>query len=214
MNSSIALATREFSLKTLIVYIYPAYSYANKTRQTNLMYRKTLDFLFQALAVKQYLIFSGMFFVLTAFVMFILDAQIRPSGCADMISLELVFTKSGLNQILLDCGAKGVRSHLIMLWVDYIFIVSYVGFLANLLGSLLKNIEYERALTLFSIPIIAGVLDVIENTIFLFQLQNLDSLNGGLIFLASSAALVKFVLIGITIILIFYYLFKKKPETA
>ncbi len=175
------------------------------------MYRKILDFLFQALAVRQYLIFSGTFFVLTALVMLILDAQIRPPGCPDLISLELVFTKSALDQIITSCGEEGVRSHLIMLWVDYIFIVSYIGFLANLLGSLLRSIDYERALTLFSIPVIAGVLDAIENTLFLIQLQNIDNLNGLLIFVASSAAAVKFVLIAITIILIVYYLFRKNP---
>ncbi len=177
------------------------------------MYRKILDFLFQALAVKQYLIFSGTFFVLTALVMFILDAQIRPPGCADLISLELVFTKSALDQIISACGEEGVRSHLIMLWVDYIFIFSYIGFLANLLGSLLRNIDYERALTLFSIPIIAGVLDIIENTLFLIQLQSLDSLSGTMIFIASSAAAIKFLLLAITVVLILYYLFRKKPAT-
>jgi len=176
------------------------------------MYKKTIDFLFQALAVKQYLIFSGTFFILTAFVMLILDAQIRPAGCPDMISLELAFIKSAFNQILNECGTDGVRSHLIMIWVDYLFIIAYTGFLANLLGSLLKGIDYGRALTFFSLPIIAGVLDVIENTLLLIQLQNTGSLNGALIFLASSAAAIKFVLIGITIILILYYLFRMKSR--
>ncbi len=176
------------------------------------MYKKTIDFLFQALAVKQYLIFSGTFFILTVFVMLILDAQIRPAGCPDMISLELAFIKSAFNQILNECGTDGVRSHLIMIWVDYLFIIAYTGFLANLLGSLLKGIDYGRALTFFSLPIIAGVLDVIENTLLLIQLQNTGSLNGALIFLASSAAAIKFVLIGITIILILYYLFTMKSR--
>ncbi len=176
------------------------------------MYKKIIDFLFQLLAVKQYLIFTGMFFVLNALVMVILDAQLRPPSCPDMISLELVFTKSGLNQIINQCGEDGIRSHLIMLWVDYLFIFSYMGFLGNLLGSLLRGIDYDRALTLFSIPIIAGVLDIIENTLFLFQLQNTGSLSSVLIFLASSATLVKFILIAITIVLILYYLFNQKKK--
>ena len=176
------------------------------------MYKKTIDFLFQALAVKQYLIFTGTFFVLTALVMLILDAQIRPQSCPEMISLELVFTKSALNQILSSCGEEGIRTHLIMIWVDYLFIFSYIGFLGNLLGSLLRGIDYDKALNLFSIPIIAGALDIIENTLFLVQLQNTESLSGLLIFLASSAALVKFILIAITIVLILYYLFNKKPR--
>jgi len=178
------------------------------------MYKKTINFLFQALAVKQYLIFSGTFFILTAFVMLILDAQLRPQGCPDMISLELAFTKSAFNQILDKCGADGVRSHLIMIWVDYLFIIAYVGFLANLLGSLLKGrgIDYERALTFFSFIIIAGVLDLIENTLLLIQLPNTENLNGVLIFLVSSAASIKFILIGITIILILYYLVTMKSR--
>jgi len=178
------------------------------------MYKKTINFLFQALAVKQYLIFSGTFFILTAFVMLILDAQLQPLGCPDMISLELAFTKSGLNEILNKCGADGIRSHLIMIWVDYLFIFAYMGFLANLLGSLLKGkgIDYGRALTFFSFPIIAGVLDIIENTLLLIQLQNTGSISGVLIFLASSAAAIKFILIGITILLILYYLFTMKSR--
>lgn len=177
------------------------------------MYKKIIDFLFQALAVKQYLIFTGMLFVLTALVMYILDAQLRPPSCPDLISLELIFSKTGLNQIIGQCGEDGIRSHLIMLWVDYLFIFAYVGFLANLLGSLIRDIDYDKALNLFSIPIIAGVLDFTENTIFLFQLQNTESLSGLLIFIASSAALIKFILIGITIILILYFLYEKRSKS-
>jgi hypothetical protein len=178
------------------------------------MYKKIIDFLFQLLAVKQYLIFTGMFFVLNTLVMFILDAQLRPPDCPDMISLELVFTKSGMNQIINQCGEDGIRSQLIMLWVYYLFIFAYVGFLANLLGSLLRGIEYDKALTLFSLPLIAGALDIVENTLLLFQMQNTQSLSGTLIFLASTAALVKFVLIGITVVLILYYLFRNYKDHA
>jgi len=177
------------------------------------MYRKIIDFLFQLLAVKQYLIFTGMFFMLNALVMFILDAQLRPPSCPDMISLELIFSKTGLSQFINQCGEDGIRSHLIMLWVDYLFIFAYIGFLANLLGSLLRDIDYEKALKLFSIPIIAGALDLIENTILLFQLQNTESLSGLLIFTASTAALIKFILIAITIVLIIYYLFNKTKRS-
>jgi len=178
------------------------------------MYRKIIDFLFQLLAVKQYLIFTGTFFVLTAFVMFVLDAQLRPSGCPDMLSLELVFSKADLGQIIDKCGEDGIRSHLIMLWVDYLFIFAYVGFLANLLGSLVRTIDYEKALSIFSIPLIAGALDIMENTIFLYQMQNTESLSGTLIFVASSAALVKFVLIAITIALILYFLLMHKRDNS
>ena len=89
------------------------------------MYKKIIDFLFQLLAVKQYLVFTSMFFILNALVLYILDAQLRPLNCPDMISLELIFSKTGLSQFINQCGNDGIRSHLIMLWVDYIFIFSY-----------------------------------------------------------------------------------------
>jgi hypothetical protein len=169
---------------------------------------KIIDFLFQAIAVRQYLIFSGCFFVLTALVMFILDAQIRPPGCPGMIPLELAFTKGTLGDIVTACGAEGVRTHQIMIWVDYIFIISYVGFLGNLLGSLVRHIEYEKALLYFSLPIYAGVLDIIENTLLLIELSDTTSLSGALIFLASLAALVKFILLFAAIVLTVYYLYE------
>lgn len=172
------------------------------------MLHKIIDFLFQAIAVRQYLIFSGCFFVLTALVMLILDAQIRPSGCPGMIPLELAFTKGTFKDIVTACGAEGVRTHQIMIWVDYLFIFSYAGFLANLLGSLVRHIEYEKALLYFSLPIYAGVLDIFENTLLLIELSDTTSLSGVLIFLASLAALVKFILLIATIVLTIYYLYE------
>ena len=171
------------------------------------MLHKTIDFLFQAIAVKQYLIFSGCFFILTALVMLILDSQIRPPGCPGIISLELAFTKGTFSTIVSACGEQGVRAHRILIWVDYIFITSYIGFLANLLGSLVRHIDYERALLYFSLPLYAGLLDIIENTLLLIELSDTGSLSGLLIFLASSAAAIKFLLLLAAIALILYYLF-------
>lgn len=178
---------------------------------------KILDFLFQAIAVKQYLIFSGCFFVLTALVMYILSVQIMPEGCPGMIELELAFTKGALENIVNACGADGVRAHQVMIWVDYIFIISYVGFLGNLLGSLVRHIEYEKALFYFSLPIYAGVLDIIENTLLLIELSDTESLSGTLIFLASIAALVKFALLIAAVAITIYYLFgliTDKPQQS
>jgi len=171
------------------------------------MLHKTIDFLFQAIAVKQYLIFSGCFFVLTALVMLILDAQIRPPGCPGMIPLELAFTTERFGDIVNACGDDGVRAHQIMIWVDYIFIISYTGFLGNLLGSLVRHIDYEKALLYFSLPLYAALLDIIENTLLLIGLSDTGSLSGLVIFLASSAALVKFLLLFAAIALILHYLY-------
>ena len=169
---------------------------------------KIIDFLFQAIAVRQFLIFSGCFFVLTALVMLILDAQIRPPGCPGMIPLELAFTKGTFKDIVTACGEDGVRTHQIMIWVDYLFIISYVGFLGNLLGSLVRHIEYDKALLYFSLPIYAGVLDIFENTLLLIELSDTSSLSSTLIFLASLAALIKFILLIIAIALTIYYLYE------
>lgn len=182
------------------------------------MLRKIIDFLFNALAVKEFLIFTGTFFVLTAFAMVTTDSFVRPEGCAGLIPLELAFTKEAFERIIGECGAQGVRAHLILVWIDYLFIIAYTGFLGNLTGSLVKGLERGRALTYFSLPMLAGALDVIENLLLQSQLSNPDNLSGLVIFAASTAAAIKFVLITITVFLIAYYLFaainKKNPASA
>jgi hypothetical protein len=171
------------------------------------MQRKIIEFLFNALAVKQFLIFTGCFFVLTAFAMVTTDAYVRHPECPGIIPLELAFTKAAFENIVAKCGAAGVRAHTMLLWIDYLFIIAYTSFLGNLLGSLVKGIERGRALNYFSLPIYAGVLDVIENILLQNQLSNPEHLSSLLIFAASAAASVKFVLLGATIAIIICYLY-------
>lgn len=176
-----------------------------------------MNFLFNAIAVKEFLIFSGCYFVLTAIAMYYTDDLVRPAACPGIIPLELAFTKGAFMDIVNQCGEKGVRSLIILNWIDFLFIVGYIGFLANLLGSLIKGIERGRAVKLFSIPIIAGVLGAIGNTIFIILLANPESAGGAAIFLASSASVVKLVLTAITVLLIIYYLYAaitKRNQTA
>ena len=145
--------------------------------------------------------------MLTAFVMIVLNAQLMPPACPGMIPLELAFSPSVFGDIVSKCGAEGVKAHIVMIWVDYIFILGYAGFMANLLGSLVKHIDYSKALMIFSLPVLAGVLDVFENTLLLIQLSNYETLNSVLILTASTAALIKFILIAASIIAILYYLY-------
>lgn len=168
---------------------------------------KIMDFLFQAVAVRQYLIFSGSFLAVTAIVMYLLDAQMLPAGCPGMLSLELAFTKGAFTDIVTACGVDGVGAHQVMIWVDYIFIFAYVGFLANLLGSLVRHLEYDKALRYFSIAIYAGLFDVLENTLLLIELSDTSSVSGALVFITSIVALIKFALILLTIGMCIYYLY-------
>src|SRR3989304_93994 len=171
------------------------------------MPRKILDFLFNALAVKEFLLFSGAFFVLTAAARQSTGSFVRPEGCAGLIPLELAFTKPAFQSMISECGVEGIRAHLILIWIDYLFIIAYTGFLGNLTGSLVKGLERGRALTYFSLPIRAGVLDVIENYLLQSQLSDPDNLSGLIIFAASTAAAIKFLLIIATMAIIIYFLF-------
>lgn len=168
---------------------------------------RIMNFLFNAIAVKEFLVFSGCYFVLTAIAMYYTDDLVRPAGCPGMIPLGLAFTKGAFMDIVNRCGENGVRSLIILNWIDYLFLVGYIGFLANLLGALVKRLERSAAVRLFSIPIIAGVLGAIANTIFIIQLADPESAGGAAIFLASSAATAKLALMAITVLLIVYYLY-------
>jgi hypothetical protein len=178
---------------------------------------RIMNFLFNAIAVKEFLIFSGCYFVLTAIAMHYTDELVRPAGCPGMIPLELAFTKGAFMDIVNQCGEKGVRSLIILNWIDYLFLVGYIGFMANLLGALVKGLERGTAVKLFSIPIIAGVLGAIANTIFIFKLADPVNAGGAAIFLASAASTAKLVLTAITVLLIAYYLYAavtKRNQTA
>ena len=168
---------------------------------------RIMNFLFNAIAVKEFLIFSGCYFLLTAISIYYTDELVRPAGCAGILSLELAFTKGAFMDIVNGCGEKGVRSLIILTWIDFLFIIGYIGFLANLLGALVKGLERGTALKLFSIPIIAGVLGVLENSIFLTQLANPEGSSGAAVFLGSAAAAAKLTLTAITVLLIVYYLY-------
>lgn len=176
---------------------------------------KIMDFLFQALAVKQYLIFTGSFFVLTGLVMFILNAQLMPIGCTGTYGLEFAFTKTGFLDITNSiCGADGARAIQIMLWVDTLLAVSYIGFLGNLLGSLVRHIEYDRALLIFSVPIFAGIINLIENTLLLLVLSNGDMLNSAVTILISITAIIKYILLIASLVLIIYYLYRLTVKSS
>lgn len=170
--------------------------------------RKILEFLYGFLAIKEFLIFTGTFFVLTAFAMYTTNAFVKPGSCTGVIHLELAFTKQAFGDFLSLCGTKGIRAHLILIWIDYLFIIAYTGFLGNLMGSLVRGLERGRALAYFSLPIFAGALDVIENLLLHSQLSNPDNLSGLIIFAASAAASIKFLLLIATVALIIYFLYE------
>ena len=180
--------------------------------------RKIPEFLFNFLNIKEFLIFTGTFFVLTAFAMYTTNAFVKPGSCTGVIQLELAFTKQTFGDFLTLCGPKGIRAHLILIWIDYLFIIAYTGFLGNLMGSLVRGLERGRAVAYFSLPIYAGALDVIENLLIQSQLSHPDNLSGLIILAASVAASIKFLLLAVTVLLIIYYLFaainKKNPASA
>ena len=106
---------------------------------------RIMNFLFNAIAVKEFLIFSGCYFVLTALAMYYTDDLVRPAGCAGILPLGLAFTKGAFMDIVNSCGEKGVRSLIILTWIDFLFIIGYIGFLASLLGALVKGLDNRIA---------------------------------------------------------------------
>lgn len=139
--------------------------------------------------------------------MLILEAQVLPLGCAGTIPLELAFTKTAFGSMIIQCGEEGILAHTTLARVDYLFIISYVGFAANLLGYLVRGIQYKRALFYFSLPLLAGLINMVENTLLLNQLSDPHGLNEIVIFLASAAALMKFLLMVISASIVLFYLF-------
>lgn len=169
------------------------------------MIKSIIGFLYSAIAVRQYLIFSLTFFLMIVFVLKIMQNQILEPNCPGMLHFQFLFSKNALLDAIKECGANGVKSHTTLIWIDFIFIFAYSGLLSNYLGYSAKRFESNYPLLIFSLPIWGGLFDVAENIFQLIVLSNPLGASLLLLYLIGITAAFKFLLILISILIGIYY---------
>jgi len=100
-----------------------------------------------------------------------------------------------------EAGVTGYREHL---WLDYLFPAAYAIFFASLIAWMdgKRTISTGKIPIIFSFPLVAGLLDWLENTIHLQLLQNPTAINAVLIFSAFVISSTKWLLLFVTVIYI------------
>ena len=136
-----------------------------------------------------------------------------PQGTPGVIELELAFTAERFNSIVdqwAEAGTLVVQRR--NLWLDLLFPFAYAGLLTGLLGILALSSSGERKLglsILVSLPLIAGVLDWIENGLLIWLLGQGHYHGPILVFLMSTISLIKWLLLLLSGAVIIYQLVRR-----
>lgn len=131
-------------------------------------------------------------------------------GKTSFVRMQTAFTVERLGSILQEWGEEGVAAYRRTMYADYIFPLAYGVLLAS--GIALTSTPKEKAaaprptaLFLFSLPLIATLCDLVENSLQLIQLRDPLTLDPTLTFLTALAASIKFTLLGVSIAAIAVY---------
>jgi len=144
--------------------------------------------------------------ILFAVIMFYVNPSIDSKNGLEVLYLQLSFEKEIGTQIVKSWTQTGINRFLELIWLDYIYALSYSIFFSSLLFKL-QTINYKKSMIIY-IPFIAGILDAIENTFEILFLNNMEKFSNTLFFIHSLVASLKWLVLPIVLVLLVYY-FKK-----
>ena len=135
-----------------------------------------------------------------------------PPGAPSIFDLQLAFTPQRFQFVMEQWGVAAMQNYVTGMWMDYIYPVAYSLALAGFIAWLTVRPNQPPTrwqLALFSLPLIAGLLDWVENTLHLLMLAVLHATPSALVFIASLAAAIKWTLAAISILAILLLLLAK-----
>ena len=165
----------------------------------------SLQRIFFKLAHKEIILLAG----LSAAVMFLLihysSNKYLPENTPGIISIQFCATPETFLAVLGQWGKAGVNGYREHLWMDYLFPAAYAIFFASIISwlDMKKSISTGQIPIFFSFPLVAGLLDWLENTIHLQLLGNPAVINEIMVFSSFVISLTKWLLLFITILYIF-----------
>ena len=150
-------------------------------------------------------ILTGIMYVI---VMFIINPLIDGKIGLEVIKLQLSFTTENAKEILNNWNEIGQQNFLKYIYTDYIYAFAYSFFLSSLyLNKLLKNnIKLAgKHIYILILPFIAGLFDMIENTIEISFIKNSNDFSELLFTFHSVLSSLKWLILPIMI----YFLSKR-----
>ena len=153
-------------------------------------------------------LFCGAFLVSQAIVV----SMLLQLDHSDPLMLQLTFSRKVFMDILQKWGQTGIGIYKKHFLVDYPHAFVYAGFLASVIAYLTAQQDRKPAhvhLLLFSLPYVAGLCDLAENTLHLILIRNPVAVPGTLVKISATMAWTKWGLSGISIMAIVSLVFKK-----
>ena len=156
------------------------------------------------LARKPIILFSGLGTAVLFFVITYNSQQYLPQTAPGILSLQFCTSPEAFLAILEQWGEAGITGYLEHMWLDYLFPAAYAIFFASLIAWLEseKTISTGRIPPIFFFPLVAGLLDWLENSIHLLILRNLSAVNSLQVFITFLISSTKWLLLFGTILFI------------
>ncbi len=136
-----------------------------------------------------------------------IDTEATGGGANGILGLQFAFTPQTARTIIQLWGREGAALIARTMWVDYIYPLFYATFLASCLAYFSRKWKMFGPRTLFVLillPFFAAFLDYVENTLHLILLHQFPALSAHLVFVASTAATIKWLLVGWSLLVILY----------
>lgn len=133
-------------------------------------------------------------------------------GHSDPLVLQLTFSRTVFVDILQKWGQTGIGIYKNHFYVDYPHAFIYAGFLSSLIAYLSAGQDREPVqvhLVLFSLPYVAGLCDLTENTLHLILLANPFAVPDTMVKISATITWMKWGLAGMSVMVILFFLFKK-----
>jgi len=136
-----------------------------------------------------------------------IDQQATGGGANGILGLQFAFSSDVVRTIIRLWGPEGLALIAHTMWIDYIYPLFYATFLASAISYFCEtwNMFSQPARMVFTmLPFAAAFLDYIENTLHLIVFSQFPDISGTFVFWASVAATAKWLLVGWSILVIFY----------
>ena len=142
----------------------------------------------------------------------IIVSMLLQLGHNDPLILQLTFSRTVFMDILHKWGQPSIGIYKKHFIVDYPHAFIYASLLASVIGYLMVEQDREPAsvhLALISLPYMAGMCDLAENTLHLILISNPVAVSGTLVKISATMTWTKWGLAGMSIITIIFLVLKK-----
>ncbi|MHA1150644.1 MAG: hypothetical protein ACTSR8_20680 [Promethearchaeota archaeon] len=143
-------------------------------------------------------------FILLNMIMSPIELHLKGTTGYGVLEFEFAWTADTIRTIFKAWGKNGKQMEALAVWLDFLYIPSYVFLIAGTLLLTTRSLNEGKVqnigLILIISPFIAGILDVIENINLLAMIYNGAFIDLGSPFIASICATFKFGIIFLDII--------------